>query len=96
MGGAVTPNEIATFNPYVVIGLLIVVLNLIGYFAAGAVLWLLKRALADLRSLEAKFAGLGETYVRRDDNREDIREIKALLREIFAKLDGKADKVDKH
>lgn len=96
MGGAVTPNEIATFNPYVVIGLLIVVLNLIGYFAAAVVVWILKRVLGDLRSLEAQFARLGETYVRRDDNREDIREIKALLREIFTKLDGKADKVDKH
>lgn len=31
-------------------------------------------------------------YVRRDDYRDDIIEIKEILREIFNKLDGKADK----
>lgn len=31
-------------------------------------------------------------YVRKDDYREDIREIKTLLRDLNAKLDSKADR----
>lgn len=31
-------------------------------------------------------------YVRRDDYKEDITEVKEILREIFNKLDSKADK----
>jgi hypothetical protein len=35
---------------------------------------------------------LPKEYVAKDDYREDIREIKALLERIFEKLDAKADK----
>lgn len=44
---------------------------------------------SDLAELERN---LPDTYVRRDDYKDDINEVKAILREIFAKLDGKADK----
>jgi hypothetical protein len=33
-----------------------------------------------------------ETYVRRDDYRDDMAEIKALIRQILSKLDDKADR----
>lgn len=46
----------------------------------------LKNDLADIER------NLPETYVRRDDYKEDINEVKSILREIFNKLDAKQDK----
>ena len=43
----------------------------------------------DLQDLER---GLPDTYVRRDDYRDDMAEVKDMLKAIFNKLDGKADK----
>lgn len=43
----------------------------------------------DLQELER---GLPDTYVRRDDYRDDMSEVKDMLKAIFNKLDGKADK----
>lgn len=43
----------------------------------------------DLQELER---GLPETYVRRDDYKDDMAEIKDILHKIFDKLDNKADK----
>lgn len=91
-----TPEQVSTLNPFIIIGLLMVVLNLIGFVAAAAVLFVVKRALADLRLLEGAFndfaKALPELYIRKDDYRADIHEMKGLLRDIFTKLDGKADK----
>jgi len=33
-----------------------------------------------------------ETYVRRDDYRDDMAELKTMIRQIIDRLDGKADK----
>ncbi|MGB0717718.1 MAG: hypothetical protein ACPGO7_00150 [Alphaproteobacteria bacterium] len=44
---------------------------------------------ADLAEIERQ---LPSNYVRRDDYKDDIAEIKEFLREIFNKLDNKADK----
>lgn len=43
----------------------------------------------DLKELER---GLPETYVRRDDYRDDMVEVKDILHKIFDRLDNKADK----
>lgn len=43
----------------------------------------------DLKELER---GLPETYVRRDDYRDDMVEVKEILHKIFDRLDNKADK----
>ncbi len=43
----------------------------------------------DLQELER---GLPDTYVRRDDYRDDMKEVKDILHAIFNKLDNKADK----
>ena len=33
-----------------------------------------------------------DTYVKKDDYKDDIREVKEILKQIFEKLDNKADK----
>lgn len=43
----------------------------------------------DIQELERN---LPETYVRRDDYKDDMTEVKEILHKIFDKLDGKADK----
>jgi hypothetical protein len=42
--------------------------------------------------LEDKVNDLPHSYVAKDDYRADISEIKLILKQIFDKLDGKADK----
>jgi predicted dithiol-disulfide oxidoreductase (DUF899 family) len=43
-------------------------------------------------SLSALEKQLPHDYVTKDDYRADIKEVKDILRQIFDKLDGKADK----
>lgn len=45
-----------------------------------------------LQKMEDKLNDLPHSYVIKDDYRSDIAEIKAILKQIFDKLDGKADK----
>jgi len=49
----------------------------------------IKRLQADQNTLERH---VSETYVRRDDYRDDMAEMKLMLRQIISKLDEKADK----
>jgi hypothetical protein len=49
----------------------------------------LKSLREDLHSLERN---IPHTYVRRDEYREDLRDIKEMLRHISGKLDEKQDK----
>ena len=61
---------------------------ILGWFARE--LWgAVKELRADLVKLRED---LPKDYVAKDDYREDIREIKALLERIFEKLDAKVDK----
>lgn len=48
-----------------------------------------KELKADLSKLRE---GLPREYVSREDYRHDIHEVKDILKQIFNKLDGKADK----
>jgi Tfp pilus assembly protein PilO len=48
-----------------------------------------KRLQSDMSEMERHAT---ETYVRRDDYRDDMAEIKALIRQILSKLDDKADR----
>jgi hypothetical protein len=60
----------------------------LGWFARE--LW---SAVKELKTDLAKMReDLPKDYVARDDYREDMREIKALLVKIFEKLENKADK----
>jgi len=45
-----------------------------------------------LQKLEDKLAEMPREYVQKDDYRADIGEIKAILKQIFDKLDSKQDK----
>ena len=54
------------------------------------ILWdSIKRLQMDQSKLERH---VSETYVRRDDYRDDMAEMKLMLRQIISKLDDKADK----
>lgn len=70
--------------------------NIIVGVAGAAIGWLLKvvwdsvRALqADMKEIERE---LHTEYVSKDDYRQDIIEVKDILKQIFEKLDRKADK----
>lgn len=45
-----------------------------------------------VQKLEDKITELPKEYVAKDDYRQDISDIKQILKQIFDKLDGKADK----
>lgn len=63
-------------------------LSIIGWFAR--MLWEADKELRiDLARLREE---LPQTYVTKNDYREDIRDLKTLLQHISDKLDGKADK----
>ena len=63
-------------------------MTVVGWFARE--LWgAVKELRADLAALRED---LPKDYVAKDDYREDIREIKAMLAKIFEKLDAKVDK----
>jgi hypothetical protein len=58
-------------------------------FLAGYVLNNMTR---QLQKLEDKANAMPTTYVIKGDYREDIAEVKVILKQIFDKLDAKADK----
>lgn len=45
-----------------------------------------------IQRLEDELKSLPHDYVQKDDYRSDMRDVKDLLKQIFDKLDGKADK----
>lgn len=65
----------------------------IAFTVAG---WFAREMWTAVKELKSDLAKLREelpkTYVTRDDNRDDIREIKEMLNKIFDKLDSKVDK----
>ena len=76
-------------EPIVIInGVISVVLVLFG--------WLLRVGYDSIKRLQSDMAELerhaSETYVRRDDYRDDMAEVKSMLRQIFEILNGKVDR----
>ena len=62
----------------------------LGFAGAMAVSgWFVRSMWEAIRDIERE---LPSKYVRRDDHREDMTEIKKMLGAIFDKLDNKADK----
>lgn len=47
---------------------------------------------AKIQKLEDKINEMPHSYVAKDDYRSDIAEVKAILKQIFDKLDNKQDK----
>lgn len=69
-----------------------VLFNLAVGLAAGFGGWALNNISRAIERLDQDVRTMPQTYVTRDDYREDLREIKGILRQIFEKLDGKADR----
>lgn len=73
-----------------------VIFNIAVALAGGLALWVLNSITQRLQKAEDKIEvltnELPKEYVQKLDYKEDMREIKDLLRQIFDKLDGKADK----
>ena len=58
----------------------------IGGFLAGYVLNMLTQRIQKMEDKQ-------EMYVKKNDYKDDIREVKDILKQIFEKLDNKADKL---
>ena len=54
--------------------------------------YIFTRLTMDVAKIEEEIKDLPHVYVAKDDYKEDIKEIKDILRQIFEKLDNKADK----
>ncbi|MFO0201622.1 MAG: hypothetical protein ACK528_00675 [Alphaproteobacteria bacterium] len=54
--------------------------------------WVLNNIYQTLRVLDKDVRQMPLNYVAKDDYRRDIDEVKEICRQIFAKLDNKADK----
>lgn len=66
--------------------------NLVVSVAGFLAIYVINNLTRTIQRLEDKVNELPHTYVAKDDYRSDISEIKAILKQIFDKLDGKADK----
>lgn len=54
--------------------------------------WILNNISKAIVRLEDKMSDLPHVYVQKDDYRRDIDDVKGMLKQIFDKLDNKADK----
>jgi hypothetical protein len=54
--------------------------------------WVLNNITRTMDRLDLETRGMQRDYVTKDDYRRDIDEIKAMCKQIFDKLDAKADK----
>jgi hypothetical protein len=66
--------------------------NLVVSVAGFFVVWVFNNQTQKIQKLEDKVNELPHNYVAKEDYRADIAEVKAILKQIFDKLDGKADK----
>lgn len=66
--------------------------NLVVSVAGFLAIYVINSLTRQIQRLEDKVNELPHTYVAKDDYRADIAEIKSMVKQIFDKLDGKADK----
>jgi hypothetical protein len=66
--------------------------NLVVSVAGFLAIYVINNLTRTIQRLEDKVNELPHTYVAKDDYRADISEIKSMVKQIFDKLDGKADK----
>jgi antirestriction protein len=64
------------------------VVSIAGFLGAFVFYQVMQR----IQKLEDAEKNLPKEYVQKDDYRNDIKEVKDILKQIFDKLDGKADK----
>lgn len=65
-----------------------IVVSVAGFLAVFVFNWVTRK----IQKLEDKVSELPKEYVQKQDYRADIDEVKSILRQIFDKLDNKADK----
>ena len=68
------------------------IFNIIVSVAAFLAVYVFNNMTRQIQKLEDKVNDLPHSYVQKDDYRADIAEIKSILKQIFEKLDSKADK----
>lgn len=68
------------------------IFNLIVSIAGFLAIYVFNNMTRQIQKLEDKVNDLPHTYVAKDDYRSDISEVKSILKQIFDKLDAKADK----
>ena len=66
--------------------------NLVVSIAGFLAVFVFYQVMQRLQRLEDELKALPRDYVTKDDYRADIKEVKDILRQIFDKLDAKADK----
>ena len=68
------------------------IFNAVVSIAGFLAVFVFNNATKQIQRLEDKINELPKEYVAKDDYRSDITEIKDILKQIFNKLDNKADK----
>lgn len=68
------------------------IFNMIVSIAGFLAVYVFNNTTKQIQRLEDKINELPKEYVAKDDYRSDITEIKNILKQIFDKLDNKADK----
>ena len=68
------------------------IFNIIVSIAGFLAVYVFNSTTKQIQRLEDKINELTKEYVAKDDYRSDITEIKNILKQIFDKLDNKADK----
>jgi hypothetical protein len=64
------------------------IVSVAGFLAVYVINWMTRT----IQKLEDKVNEIPKEYIAKDDYRSDIAEIKEILKQIFDKLDNKADK----
>jgi hypothetical protein len=68
------------------------IFNIVVSIAGFLAVYIFNSTTKQIQRLEDKLNELPKEYVAKDDYRSDISEIKSILKQIFDKLDNKADK----
>ena len=68
------------------------IFNIVVSIAGFLAIYIFNSTTKQIQRLEDKLNELPKEYVAKDDYRSDIFEIKSILKQIFDKLDNKADK----
>jgi hypothetical protein len=68
------------------------IFNIVVSIAGFLAVYIFNNTTKQIQRLEDKLNELPKEYVAKDDYRSDITEIKSILKQIFDKLDNKADK----
>lgn len=66
--------------------------NLVVSVAGFLAIYVINNLTRQIQRLEDEIKLLPHDYVQKDDYRSDMRDVKELLKQIFEKLDNKADK----